>query len=89
MTANPKVQWSDEAFGFLANIYDQKSTQKIKDHIDKHMMDIPSTTKHVYANHIFSSKPPIHHIYPPFNTRQCAIYDKHFGTVTSITCSPF
>lgn len=59
LTSNPKVTWSEEAFGFLGNIFDQKSIQKIKDHIDRHMMDVPSATKHVYANHIFASKPPI------------------------------
>jgi WD repeat-containing protein 34 len=75
--------------GFLANIYDNRQTQKIKDIVDKHMLNRPSGPRQVYANHIFGAKPPIHMIYPPFNSKQFTNYDKHHGPVLGVATSPF
>ena len=73
---------------FLANIYDVRQTQKIKDIVDKYMQQRPPP-RQVFANHIFGAKPPIHMIYPPFAVKQCTSYDKHHGPVLGVATSPF
>jgi len=62
--------------------------QKIKDFVDQYMMVRPHP-RHVYANHIFSAKPPIYIVYPPFPEAKSTQYDAHFGPVTGVATSPF
>ena len=45
--------------------------------------------RQVFAQHIFSAKPQIDKIYPPFNSRQCKLYENHFGSVLAVSKSPF
>lgn len=88
LTGNPQVNWSEEAMSFLSNISDQKVTQKVKDHVDSYMLMRPAP-RQVFANHIFSSKPPLHMLYPPLTGRQSMQYDKHYGPVLGVSTSPF
>ena len=88
LSQNQNVQWSDEAVQFLGNISDQRVTQKVKDIVDQYMLMRPHP-RQVYANHIFSSKPPLQMLYPPFTGRQSTQYDKHHGPVLGISASPF
>jgi len=85
---NKNVTWSDEAVKFLGNCYHHRNTQKIKDIVDQYMLNKPYP-RNVYVNHIFTAKPPIQHIYRPFNAQQCSNFDPHYGPVTSISFSPF
>lgn len=88
LKANKDVTWSEEAINFLGNVADQRNPQKIKDVVDKYMIQRPPP-RQVYADRIFDAKPPIQFLYPPFNSRQCTDYEKHYGPVLSISTSPF
>ena len=88
LQSNANVTWSEEAMSFLANISDQRHIQKIKDQVDKFMLQRHGM-RQVYANQIFGAKPPLHMLYPPFTSKQCQQYDKHCGPVTSVSASPF
>ena len=85
LEAHEAVQWSPEAFQFLANISNQKVLGALKKHVDDYMLT-RAAPRRVYANHIFASKPPIQAIYPalPVSVQ----FDPHYGPVLGTSISP-
>lgn len=86
------LQWHDEAYRFLSNITltkqaDVRNLRDLKEHVDLYMIEMKSMQ--VFADHIFKSKPPIQHVYPPFAPSNLMLFEKHHGPVLSCDTSPF
>lgn len=87
-----------EAMAFMANISNAgaknkqiQNLQAIKQQVDEFMLQRPGGMgmRQVYANHLFSAKPQLHMIYPPFTSKDIKKFEPHFGPVNSVCASPF
>lgn len=87
--------WQPEAVDVLSNVAvppgQERRLAALKQHVDDYAVAMKSSNKifKVFGDHIFSSKPPITEIYPPFRNTQQAKFSQHHGAVLATASSPF
>ena len=80
---NNKVRWKVEAIEVLSNL-PVKSVNEVKRRVERYVQD--KGERDIWAPSVFGAKPEMKLIFPPAGN---ITYERHFGPVTGISCSPF